>query len=51
MNDFDFRGALLEKLSEEPSHRQMGVKWSEISFIERRFKIELSYALSDDESE
>ena len=51
MNDFDFRGALLEKLREEPSHRQLGMKWSEISFIERRFKIELSYALSDDESD
>jgi len=51
VNDFDFRGALLEKLREEPSHRQLGMKWSEISFIERRFKIELSYALSDDESD
>ena len=51
VDDFDFRGALLEKLSNEPYHRELGLKWSEISFIDRRIKIELSYTLSDDESD
>jgi hypothetical protein len=51
VNDFDFRGALLEKLKDEPSHRELGLKWKEISFIERRINLELSYALSDDESD
>lgn len=48
---FDFRGALLERLQKEESHRQLGLRWSEISFVDRRIKIELSYCLSDDESE
>jgi hypothetical protein len=48
---FDFRGALMEKLMKEPKHRDLGLKWSEISFVDRRIKIELSYTLSDDESD
>ena len=51
VNDFDFRGALLEKLSEEPYHKELGLRWKEISFSDRRLKLELSYALSDDESD
>lgn len=51
INRFDFGGALLEKLSEERSHRELGLRWSEVSFVDRRMKIELSYTLSDDESE
>jgi hypothetical protein len=41
----------LEKLAKEPTHRELGLKWSEISFVDRRIKIELSYALSDEESD
>ena len=48
---FDFRGALMERLRREESHRQLGLRWSEISFVDRRIKIELSYCLSDDETE
>jgi len=51
MNDFDFRGALCEKLSKEPYHKELGLRWKEISFSDRRLKLELSYALSEDESD
>jgi hypothetical protein len=48
---FDFKGALMDKLIKEPTHRDLGLKWSEISFVDRRIKIELSYTLSDEESD
>jgi hypothetical protein len=51
INEFDFGGALLERLEREPYHRELGLRWSEISFVDRRISIELSYTLSDDESD
>lgn len=30
---------------------EMGLRWREIVFKDRRFRIELSYVLSDDESD
>lgn len=51
MDEFDFRGALCEKLSKEPYHKELGLRWKDISFNDRRLKLELSYALSDDESD
>lgn len=41
----------MERLKREELHQELGLRWSEISFVDRRIKIELSYCLSDDESE
>jgi hypothetical protein len=35
----------------EPEHHELGLRWSEVSFVDRRMKIELSYMLTDDESD
>ena len=41
----------MEMLSKEDSHQELGLRWKEISFVDRRIKVELSYVLSDDESD
>ena len=51
IREFDFGSAVLERLSRDERHKEMGLRWREISFKDRRLKIELSYVLSDDESD
>jgi hypothetical protein len=51
INEFDFRGALMDMLDQEQSHRELGLRFREISFVDRRMKVELSYTLSEDESD
>ena len=51
LGEFDFGAALFEKLLEEPYHKELGLTWSEVCFVDRRMKIELSYILKDEESE
>ena len=51
LGEFDFGSALLDILSQEPKHKELGLSWSEVSFVDRRMKIELSYTLTDEESE
>ena len=41
----------MEKLNTEEQHLELSLRWSEVSFVDRRMKIELSYTLSDDESD
>jgi hypothetical protein len=51
INHFDFGAGLMERLVMEPVHHELGLRWSEVSFMDRRMKIELSYTLRDEESE
>lgn len=48
---YDFRAALLEKLANERHADNYGLKWSDISFVDRRISIELSYILTNEDSD
>jgi hypothetical protein len=51
IREYDFSSAVLEKLVGDERYAEMGLRWKEIVFKDRRFRIELSYVLCDDESD
>jgi hypothetical protein len=51
VRQYDFRGALLERLAHEPQSENYGLKWADISFVDRRISLELSYTLTNEDSD
>ena len=48
---YNFRGALLDKLANEEQADIFGLKWVNVSFLDRRIAIELSYELANEDAE